>query len=95
MIKEQIQRILNANGESWFGFIILCALTSMLLLAVFSIVSDHEIRCYYMKADSSNSVVSYKVMGDIVWADDVTVFIGYSTNDSLKVMSNLVNCASK
>jgi len=48
-----------------------------------------------MKSDSSNSVVSYKVMGHVDWGGDVTVFIGHHPTDSKAILSDLKQCASK
>lgn len=95
MIKEQFREILNASGESWFGFIILCALASAVTLGVTAGLSDHKVRCYYLNSVPTSGGVSYKIISDIDWMADETAFASFDEEKVLAVMSNLKQCASK
>lgn len=93
-MKEFLNGIIKASGEQWFGLLCIVFLASLAVMIVVSLSSDHKIRCYYMKSDSMNTLVSYKVMGDVDWGDDITVFIGNHPSDSIAVMSGLKQCGA-
>lgn len=94
-MKGFLNGIVKADLDQWLGFLFISLLSGLLVVLLIFLTSDHEIRCYYMKSDSMNSLVSYKVMGDVDWGEDVTVFIGHHPSDSTVIMSNLKQCGSK
>jgi hypothetical protein len=47
MLKDMLENIKNADGDQWFGFLLLLLLSSLVLSAITAIVADKTISCYY------------------------------------------------
>lgn len=95
LIKEWFEGVLNASGESWFGFIILCFIASLAVVIINLAAQDHKVRCYYLKTSSTQAGLAYKVMADVDWSADNVSFSSSNAKETLNVMADLKQCASK
>jgi hypothetical protein len=95
MVKSQIKEILNARGESWFGFILLVFIAGLASILLTAAASSHVVQCYYLKTNATSAGLSYMVMGDIPWGEDLHAFSSADPKETLEVISNLKQCASK
>lgn len=94
-MKDQIKRILNARGEAWFGFILLCFSAALAVSVILFITADHKVRCYYLKSNHTSAGISYKVISDIDWGEDVMAFTSPDPEKTLLVIGDLKQCAAK
>ncbi len=87
--------IIRASGEQWLGFILTALIAGVCLMFIKMMASDHEIRCYYAKSTSTDAGFSYKLMGDVDWSEDVTVFIAQGPKELIDFSKELRMCATK
>lgn len=92
-LKKQLLIIANANGDSWFGCILISLFICLLVISVIAITSDHKVSCYYMETTSTQSGLAYKIMSDINWQEDGMAFSSNNENKTLEVIKTLKQCA--
>jgi len=75
-MRRYIDRIFNASGEQWIGFLVLCFIASLMVLALGVAFSDKGVGCYYTSTSvPTNSLArNYNVLASVNWAPDPVVF---------------------
>lgn len=93
-MKDLLIKIARANGEQWFGFIVLCLCFAATCTLVRIWTADHIIRCYYMKTEMTNAGIAYKIMGDVDWMEDIKSFTTPDADKAISVISNMKQCSA-
>lgn len=91
-MKDLFKRIINASGESWFGFIVLCFCASVAVIIVKLFTADHVVRCYYPQTQQTNAGIAYMIKGDMDWKDDITSYTTPDIDKAIEILSNLKQC---
>tara|TARA_R110000824_G_scaffold384265_1_gene578153 strand:- start:56 stop:337 length:282 start_codon:yes stop_codon:yes gene_type:complete len=91
-MKDFINGIIRASGESWFGFIVLCFCAAIAVTLVKSFTADHVVRCYYPQTQQTNAGIAYMIKGDIDWKDDITSYTTPDLDKALEILADLKQC---
>ncbi len=88
-----LNRIMNADGVQWFGFVTLLFFAAICWMILAAITADHKVRCYYLHSQHTNAGIAYRIMSDVDWMEDRMAYTTADGNEALEVISGLKQCA--
>ncbi len=91
-----LEDIKNAEGDQWFGFLLLLLCSSLVLSAITAIVADKTISCYYTKSSLPLKAfeVMHEVKADVNWYEDHTAFMSNNPEEIQKYLQTVKQCGS-
>jgi hypothetical protein len=94
-MKKFFEGIVNAKTDQWIGFVFFCVVSSLGILLITALASDHKPECYYIESVATSGGVVYKVTASLPWAPDETSVDTLDLNVALYVLSGFKQCAGK